>query len=95
MVKDDISGILDEPQSKNASKRKDGASKSSSLPSQDLVRFSIVMRKTHHDKLQATAFWTDTSMKDVLDRILEQFFSGKKIDPIPKKRNITAFFEKE
>ena len=60
------------------------------------IRVSFFLKEDHYKKLQALAWWGHTSMKDILERILEKFFSSKQIDPIPeRKKKIEEFFEKD
>ncbi|MBX9744359.1 MAG: hypothetical protein K2X08_04015 [Chlamydiales bacterium] len=52
------------------------------------TRTTIAMREEHIEKLQALAWWERALYREVLEEILEQFFSTRQIRPIPKDRKL-------
>lgn len=48
------------------------------------TRKTILVREEHFEKLKAFAFWGQMPLKDVVDRMFEEFFSTKTVNPIPK-----------
>ena len=63
---------------------------------EEWTRKTVYIREEHEKKLQAMAFWGETPLKCVLEKILDKFFEGKDIQPVPKtgKDKILKFFEK-
>lgn len=52
------------------------------------TRTTVAMREDHLEKLQALAWWERALYREILAEILEQFFSSRKISPIPKDRKL-------
>lgn len=52
------------------------------------TRITVTMREEHLRKLKDLAWWGRGTQKDVLEEILDKFFSTRKIPPIPKKNKI-------
>lgn len=50
-----------------------------------VLRQTFVVGKNVVDKLEAYAFWTRKTKRNVLEAALEQFFADKKIRPIPRQ----------
>ncbi len=63
------------------------SSSKTNLP-QGWTRTTIAMREEHIEKLQALAWWERALYREVLEEILEQFFSTRQIRPIPKNRKL-------
>jgi hypothetical protein len=59
--------------------------KINSLPS-GWARTTAVLREKHLDKLKALALVKRTTIRDLLNRILEDFLSSMKVRPIPKEK---------
>ena len=61
------------------------------------TRATVILREEHKEKLELIAFMSDISLKDVIDKILTNFFSDKDIQPLPKmgKDQILELFTKK
>jgi hypothetical protein len=53
------------------------------------TRTTVVMREDHLQKLKDLAYWgRASSQSEVLEEILDKFFSTRTIPPIPEKKKI-------
>ncbi len=52
-----------------------------------VLRQTFVMNEATVEKLEAYAFWSRQTKKAVLEAALQQFFSDKKIRPIPRHQD--------
>ena len=52
-----------------------------------VLRQTFVIAETTVEKLEAYAFWQRMTKKAVLEAALQQFFSDKKIRPIPRHQD--------
>jgi hypothetical protein len=61
------------------------------------TRATVILREEHKEKLELVAFMSDIPLKDVIDKILSNFFSDKDIQPLPKmgKDQILKLFTKK
>ena len=61
------------------------------------TRATVILREEHKEKLELIAFMSNISLKDVIDKILDNFFSDKDIQPLPKmgKDQILKLFNKK
>lgn len=50
------------------------------------TRATVILREEHKEKLELVAFMSGISLKDVIDKILTNFFADKDIQPLPKMR---------
>jgi len=90
---------IQERKPKNLNVAEDSPSKTSpktGLPP-GWTRATVILREEHKEKLEAIAFMSNIPLKDVIDRILTNFFSDKDIQPIPKmgKDQIMKLFDKK
>ena len=56
------------------------------------TRSTFIVREDHLKKLKTLAFWGETTLKDVLDKILEAFLANKNIKTF-KKKNLSQFLK--
>lgn len=51
------------------------------------TRTAFIVRKEHLNKVKALAYWTPgLTIKEVLDRALNEYLKEKKVKPIPEKQ---------
>lgn len=50
------------------------------------TRTTMVIREDFLEKLKAVAYWERANVKDLLDELLEKFFSSREIKPRPKEK---------
>lgn len=61
------------------------------------TRATVILREEHKEKLELVAFMSGISLKDVIDKILSNFFADTDIQPLPKmgKDQILKLFTKK
>lgn len=70
------------------------AKKAKKFPS---TRTTLEIRTTYKEKLDRLVFWNDSSLKDILDTILEEFLLKIEPPPIPRpdgKQPLKFFYKK-
>ena len=55
-------------------------------PPTGYTRATLVIRQDHLEKLKAFAYWERTTVKDVLEELIESFITSQDIKPIPKEK---------
>jgi hypothetical protein len=49
------------------------------------TRGTFILRKDHLDKIKSLAYWERKQVKEVMDEVLEDYLSGKRIKPMRGK----------
>lgn len=53
---------------------------------EDLIRATFIMREDHLERIKAFAYWERIQIKDVVEKMCEQFFEDKRVRSIPQKQ---------
>lgn len=53
---------------------------------QGMIRKTFIIKPEYHEKIKALAYWERKEITKIMNEILDSYFRGKPVKPIPKKR---------
>ena len=63
-----------------------GAPSAKGATSAPYIKRGIEIRKEHHEKLRALAYWERRRIRDVIDEALTAYLADKNPDPLPDEK---------
>lgn len=53
---------------------------------QGMIRKTFIIKPEYHEKIKALAYWERREITEIMDEILDSYFQGKTVKPVPEKR---------
>lgn len=82
-----------------AEKKPGNLSKSNKLSKQDkpiksgnqgMIRKTFIIKPEYHEKIKALAYWERKEIMEIMEEILDSYFQGKTVKPIPSKNKAAS-----